>query len=211
MSGRGSFDQSYFEGKLGVYEGGYYTRANIVRHFYRGVLRKFRLKGGKNKKALDVGCAYGYGVEILAEQGYDAYGCDVSEYAVRTANTLHNWSRCFVLNVEKETLPLHFFDLVTLINTIEHFKDPESVINNVKKSLKRCGVVLVATNNPWSPLNLRDRDPTHQSVFSPIKWYSIFRKYFKNVYVATYITSKSLNLLHIPFFGYVTLLKATIS
>src|SRR3989344_5108414 len=39
-------------------------------------------------KLLDVGCAMGFFVELALKRGYDAYGIDPSEYAVREARVL---------------------------------------------------------------------------------------------------------------------------
>src|SRR5690349_923454 len=39
-------------------------------------------------KFLDVGCAYGYAVELGLKEGFDAYGFDASSYAADEARTL---------------------------------------------------------------------------------------------------------------------------
>ena len=54
-------------------------------------LEKF-LRCIRNRKPsgtfLDVGCAYGYAVELALQYGYDAYGFDASEHAVLEAKSL---------------------------------------------------------------------------------------------------------------------------
>ena len=37
---------------------------------------------------LDVGCAYGYAVELAVQNGYEAHGFDASEHAVLQAKSL---------------------------------------------------------------------------------------------------------------------------
>ncbi len=211
------YSSAYFKGKLGVYQGEYETRKDVTRRFYSGVIKKFKLDDGFGKKALDVGCAYGYGVEVLTRLGYDAYGCDISEYAVNICNSIHNWSRCFTLDVEqKNSLPENTFHLITVISTIEHFKDPIVAITNTGRALKSSGSILVTTNNPLSPLcliNRRRDDPTHLSVYPPQKWLSLFKKFFNKSYINTYITLDRVieegNFFLLPLFGFTTVIKAS--
>jgi SAM-dependent methyltransferase len=40
-----------------------------------------------NKKVMELGCAYGYMVEYLRDQGHDVYGMDVSSYAQSQARS----------------------------------------------------------------------------------------------------------------------------
>src|SRR3972149_9221598 len=40
------------------------------------------LLNGTGKRALDVGCAFGYGVSLLRSLGYDAFGTDISSYGL---------------------------------------------------------------------------------------------------------------------------------
>jgi SAM-dependent methyltransferase len=71
------------------------------------------------RRVLDVGCAKGYVVQILRDHGIDAWGVDISQYAIETAPEsvrpfLHVGS---VLDLEFED---DSFDLVTCLETLEH-------------------------------------------------------------------------------------------
>lgn len=48
------------------------------------IMYKFKLR--RNASILVVGCAYGFLVKALVELGFDAYGIDISEFAVSQAN-----------------------------------------------------------------------------------------------------------------------------
>ncbi len=78
------------------------------------------------EKALDVGCAKGYLVEALRELGVDAYGCDVSEFAVENASSAVSG---LVRTGDLETgLPYSDaeFDLISALEVLEHLH-PEKV------------------------------------------------------------------------------------
>jgi len=64
-----------------------------------------KLTAGKGKCALDIGCAYGYGVEVIIALRYVAFECNISPYTVNKANEIHGWMRCLCLDMCKETLP----------------------------------------------------------------------------------------------------------
>jgi len=72
-------------------------------------------------RVLDVGCAKGFLVEALCERGVDAWGVDVSEYAIGEVHASIA-DRCFVAGITgdlPDALPGEF-DLVTCIEVVEH-------------------------------------------------------------------------------------------
>lgn len=90
------FDQSYFDGETTRmrHNAGYSHYQRWFRHdgprsqgefwadFAASLVRKFNLTG---QKVLELGCAKGFVVEDLRALGVDAYGCDVSAYAISRA------------------------------------------------------------------------------------------------------------------------------
>jgi len=153
------------------------------------------------------GAHMGYVVEVLLELGYDAYGCDISFYAVNKANELHKWKRCFVVDICKEPL-VEKYHLITMFNTIEHLYDIESTLLNVKTSLYSGGTLLVQTVNPLNPFILLDKDPTHINIHSPCYWRQIFQKFFKYVVVRNYKYLMGEMLIPFPLFGQLTIIVA---
>lgn len=96
------YDASYFDGNLqSLKHNAGYTRykkwhrrcADILPveestgEFWGDVAKKMtQLWNLQGKKILDIGCAYGFIVEALRNQGVDAYGIDVSQYAYDQAD-----------------------------------------------------------------------------------------------------------------------------
>ena len=71
----------------------------------------------KPSSVLDVGCAYGYVVKELLERGVDAYGFDISEYAIKNSVV---GDRIWVGYAEDGRF-WRFVDLVVCTETLEHF------------------------------------------------------------------------------------------
>ena len=93
---------------------------------------------------LDVGCANGFFVGKLGEEGMQAEGIDVSANAVERARE-QGWD-CQVSTVE-EFDPNYRFQNVTGFDIIEHVRDPEGFLNNLFRLTKPGGTVVVSTPN----------------------------------------------------------------
>lgn len=106
-------------------------------------------------RALDVGCAKGYLVEALRERGVEAFGCDVSRFAVENAAPgalgyvrLGDLGRGLPY-VDGE------FDLVTALEVLEHL-EPSEVPGALSELRRVCRGVVYATipsfgRNPSGP------------------------------------------------------------
>jgi 2-polyprenyl-3-methyl-5-hydroxy-6-metoxy-1,4-benzoquinol methylase len=130
------------------------------------------LLDGLGRTALDVGCAYGYAVDILGSLGYDAYGLDISNYSIKKAkkNCLADFLICDV----QKSLPFkkEAFDLLTCFEVIEHLTHPLQAIKNMFASCK--GIMICTTPNRIveRPIKkvVRDFDETHVNVKIKDEW-----------------------------------------
>lgn len=75
------FDQAYFE--RGTLEHGEGYRFDCVYTSLRPLARVWRELGVR--RAIDIGCAKGALVKALLDEGVDAYGADVSKYAIEVS------------------------------------------------------------------------------------------------------------------------------
>jgi len=144
------YDRRYYEG--GVYIDGY---NNEIPELYSLAKQVVDLKGilPNNRKRdlkpiiLDVGCAYGYLLKSLEEE-FITHGVDISKFAIDQAKKL---SRKTVFKVCDAECGLPYsnntFDFITLIDTLEHFESPFSVLSECRRVLKSGGVLYVETYN----------------------------------------------------------------
>ncbi len=73
------------------------------------------------KTVLDAGCARGYLVECLRDLGVEAYGFDLSEYAI--ANVREDIQDCCFVHSITESIPEQYpqrYDLVVTVEVLEH-------------------------------------------------------------------------------------------
>ncbi len=168
-----NYEKEYFENRK------YSSRECVVKRHFLEVLSwaskcsDVDFLDGKGKKALAVGCGYGYEVELLASFGYDAYGIDISKFGTKRAKR-HCGSPDFVVCDVQRGVPFRegTFDLLTCFGVLEHVDYPV-------RSLQRMSAVCKDTLICTSPNRLveksmkqviRDVDETHINVKSQREW-----------------------------------------
>lgn len=106
-----------------------------------------KLKIYKSKgELLDVGCSYGYYLQIFKKYGYTIKGIDISEKAIDYIVKRKN-IKALVGSFETYHFDNNSFDIITMFDVLEHFSDPVKIINKVKKLLKKNGIVIIQTPN----------------------------------------------------------------
>jgi 2-polyprenyl-3-methyl-5-hydroxy-6-metoxy-1,4-benzoquinol methylase len=116
------------------------------------------------RKALDAGCAVGLLVRALRERGVDAYGIDISDYAVTAApEDLRPYLRQGSLADPIDDR----FDLVTCIETVEHMPagEAEAAIANLCAVTDR--IVFSSSPDDYG-------EPSHLTVRPVEYWASLF-------------------------------------
>lgn len=120
---------------------------------------------------LDIGCAKGFLVKHLRRRNFDAWGVDISLYAIKAAENayrgfLREW------DVTSESPPQQdwgSFARVVCLETLEHVFYPERALKNTVDMLEEGGQALLAIcvkeNEGW------DTDPTHVSIY-PRDWWA---------------------------------------
>lgn len=103
-----------------------YEDSKDIREFLQGIAQRI-VAEIQPKSVLDVGCAMGFLVEALRDEGVEAYGIDVSEYAVsKVREDIRPYCRAAsVLEPLPEGFPKRF-DLVTAIEVAEHLYEEDS-------------------------------------------------------------------------------------
>ena len=119
------------------------------------------------RRALDAGCAWGFLVEAFRDRGIEAWGVDISEYAItRVREDMRPYCR---LGSLADPLPAGPFDLITCIEVLEHIPPGES--GRALDNLCTAGERIVFSSTP------SDFDePTHVNVRPVIDWLQEFAR-----------------------------------
>lgn len=150
-----------------------------ARRFYAGLVRRYCRPGGR---VLEVGCGLGHVLARL-QDSHEAYGIDISEYAVDQARMHAPRAKAEVLAVEGiGQYGNEFFDALIAVHVFEHLEEPAEVAKTCFDALRPGGVLIMATPNLAAPLKARkgDRwfgytDPTHISMKVPAVWLTMLR------------------------------------
>jgi len=103
----------------------------------------------KNTTMLDVGCGWGLALQYFQSKGIQCYGFDPAKEAVeygrnKGLNLKHaGLNSMDVFNGKK-------FDLISLINVLEHLADPEIALKQIKKIIHKDGILMIDVPNEYN-------------------------------------------------------------
>lgn len=122
-------------------------------------------------KVLEIGCALGYLVRTLRSLGIEAYGYDVSEYAINNADPL---SKNYLKVSMDGNIPFDdTFDLVVAFDVLEHIPEPH-IFYLIESIAKITETIFLCQPNYFDPW---DRDLTHVTLYPKSWWINLFEKY----------------------------------
>jgi len=125
------------------------------------------------RRVLDVGCAKGFQVKALEDAGVEAWGVDVSEYALSCAPKSVR-SRLYRVDLNTEALPFGdgYFDCVLFLGTIECLDDHGNVVREIGRVLQPGGGLYLRTTYKTDK-----NDTIRKNVHSRAYWLREFRRY----------------------------------
>lgn len=145
-----------------IYSADYYTQfgyaagaadaalARIKRATYARFLRQAEAVTGRSTpdrrlRLLDVGCGLGYSLLGGEQRGWDVAGLE--PHALAGHGLPAHLADRIVRGTLNDYQPAQSFDLVSLIDVIEHVRDPVATIRQAAALLRPGGVLLLATND----------------------------------------------------------------
>ena len=125
---------------------------------------------------LDIGCGWAQALLFFKNKGFDCYGFDPAPEAVE-------YGKKKGLNLKHagldgmDVFDGKQFDVVCLLNVLEHVADPEKTILQIRKILKNDGILLIDVPNEFNDFQVAGRDlhslndwwvapPNHLNYFS---------------------------------------------
>jgi len=125
------------------------TRFNEEKELYYERFRKELLGIRRFKKIgriLDIGCGYGYFLELAKKEGWKVRGIDCDRSAVKFCKEFLSLEvTCGKL--DERQYPEKHFDVVTLFHALEHIPDFQQTVSKVKKIIKPRGLIVIDVPN----------------------------------------------------------------
>lgn len=160
------YDREYYDayGRLGPVP---YTRENPQWLSFFGRVANEIKQRLHPTAVLDVGCAKGFLVECLRDRGVEAFGIDVSEYAI---SAVREDIRQYC-SVGSAADPItRQYDLITCIEVCEHLPETEAVEAIRQMTSHSPTILFSSTPGDFS-------EPTHVNVRPIIDWLRLFAQF----------------------------------
>jgi len=161
MSNSSFFDAYYYEHGCGRP----YERDEGWLNFFDGIAKRI-IEESEPKTVLDAGCALGFLVEAFRNHGVEAFGVDISKYAIENVYADIK-PYCWVGSV-CEPFPQKY-DLITCIEVLEHLAQPDS--EKAIANLCAHANEIVFSSTPFDY-----KESTHFNVQNPEYWAEQFAR-----------------------------------
>jgi 2-polyprenyl-3-methyl-5-hydroxy-6-metoxy-1,4-benzoquinol methylase len=105
---------------------------------------RFWMPKGEGKRAMDIGCAAGYSLDIYKEIGYEVSGIELDNTML---SQLKSTSYTIYDKPILENDYPHKFDVVSLFDVVEHLTDLDAHFEKFSDIIETNGVLLIVTPN----------------------------------------------------------------
>ncbi len=156
------FDSYYYQHDCGLP----YERNDHWLNFFSGIAQRI-VSEISPETVLDAGCAKGFLVEGLRNAGVQAWGIDISQYAIENVHdTIKPY--CKVASIT-DPFPQEHYDLIVSIEVLEHMppQEADAAIRNLCNHTNQ----ILFSSTPFDY-----KEVTHVNVQAPEYWAGIFAK-----------------------------------
>ena len=118
---------------------------------YNNFVNKIMLRYIKNSPVLDFGSGFGIFCKFLNSSGFECHGLEVDKEAINQSkkNQVRTYSDISELDSS--------YPVVTSINVLEHIQDDEKTIKELKKIMRKDGLLILyvpASMKAWSQMDI---------------------------------------------------------
>lgn len=108
------------------------------------VSRYSRWRDFQGRRLLDIGCGQGFLAAEAIARGYEVTGVDVSEELLGQAGRYASNAETYIMKAEDLDFDHESFDVCTLVDVLEHTRNPYQVLKKVWQMLKSGGILVLA-------------------------------------------------------------------
>lgn len=173
VHGNSNFDKKYYRRFFDKYSGSEFNKyVNWADGWIRFLDRYLDIKKGNGRKLHELGSSLGYFARVFKDRGFDVSGSDISSFIVSKAGKIQKDIKFFKFDVEKNKSKAKY-NFIIAFEVLEHLKDPEKSIKNIKGMLNKGGIFVFST--PF-PTKRSLADPTHINVHEAVWWLKAGKK-----------------------------------
>jgi 2-polyprenyl-3-methyl-5-hydroxy-6-metoxy-1,4-benzoquinol methylase/glycosyltransferase involved in cell wall biosynthesis len=134
----------------------------------------------KGKRVLDLACGEGYGSFLCAKHAECVVGIDIDPVAVHHASNTYTLENLKFIQGSILDIPIkeeNTFDVIICFEAIEHVTDHETLFSEIKRLLKKEGILIISSPNKSLYTDVLDnKNPFHKKEL----YYPEFRNLLKN-------------------------------
>ncbi len=184
------YDEKYFGGKdfsfsdiiveswagNSNYISSFYEKKEEITQNFLKILNEIERYKKEKGRFLELGCAYGFFLDVVRNRGWEAHGVEIS-------NDSANYARqelkldVKIGTLEEANYPDEYFDVIFLSDVLEHLPNPIEILKEINRILKPDGILRMLVPNDlyclsvWIKKIIRGTKYRKPSVLPPIHLY----------------------------------------
>ena len=124
------------------------TVADSKKAFFKSSLRCLSSKIRQRQRSLlDVGCGYGYFLDLAARDGWNVSGVEIASAAVESAKEKVGTKNIFTGSLKEAHYPDSSFDAITLWDVADMIEDPFEELRECFRIIEQGGVIGIRVRN----------------------------------------------------------------
>jgi len=144
---------------------------------------KQQINAQKNDYILDAGCGVGHHLNYVCAGTAEGVGVDSSEVALRIASSKFPRYRFEEQDLQNLYFEDERFDKIICFNVIEHIRNQDLVMKELKRVLKKNGTIVIGTNIRnslcWKLYQMFITERTHEHEFTVREFVKFVSLYFR--------------------------------
>ena len=164
-------------------------------HIHRYLLAKNYVE---NKIVLDIACGTGYGSFFLSHHALKVVGIDINEEVINENKTKYIKRNLDFLVGQIDNIPIedNSIDVVVSFETIEHVHNAKKTLSEIKRVLKKNGLLIISTPNKFFSDKYQIKNPFHIKEYDVDEFKNLILEYFQ--YQNVFFQIANFNSLIIP-------------